>query len=93
VRARGVVFFGEAEPVFADAFERAEVARSLPLVRAGSLANAVAAAAELAQSGDVVLLSPAGTSFDAYPNFERRGEEFRALVQAMLQSHGGEEAR
>jgi UDP-N-acetylmuramoylalanine--D-glutamate ligase len=93
VRARGVVFFGEAEPVFADAFERAEVARSLPLVRASSLANAVAAAAELAQSGDVVLLSPAGTSFDAYPNFERRGEEFRALVQAMVRSHGSEEAR
>lgn len=92
-RARGVVFFGEAGPVFADAFAHSLAGDELPLVRAGTLANAVAAAAGLAQAGDVVLLSPAGTSFDAYPNFERRGEEFRALVQAMLRTTGGEEAR
>ena len=34
-----------------------------------------------AQAGDVVLLSPACTSFDAYDNFEQRGIEFRRLVQ------------
>jgi UDP-N-acetylmuramoylalanine--D-glutamate ligase len=32
-----------------------------------------------------VLLSPACTSFDAYENFEQRGEEFRRLVAAMTQ--------
>ena len=35
------------------------------------------------KSGDVVLLSPAGTSFDAFPSFEARGELFRPLVRAL----------
>jgi len=45
--------------------------------------EAAAAARDRAWPGDVVLLSPAGTSFDAYPNFERRGDHFRALVEAL----------
>jgi UDP-N-acetylmuramoylalanine--D-glutamate ligase len=39
----------------------------------------------VAQSGDVVLLSPGGTSFDVYRDFEERGEHFRHLVQALAQ--------
>ena len=39
--------------------------------------------AQFAQRGDVVLLSPGGTSFDAYPNFVVRGEQFRKLVQTL----------
>ena len=53
------------------------------MARVATLAEAVAAAREMASAGDVVLLSPACTSFDAYANFEERGEEFRALVRAM----------
>ena len=47
---------------------------------AADLAAAVAEAQSIAQPGDTVLLSPAGTSFDAYPNFAARGDHFRALV-------------
>jgi UDP-N-acetylmuramoylalanine--D-glutamate ligase len=49
--------------------------------RAGNLATAVSRAAAEARPGDVVLLSPACASFDQFENFERRGEEFRRLVQ------------
>ena len=50
------------------------------IIEAGRLPEAVKLAAEVSRPGDVVLLSPAGTSFDAYANFERRGEHFRQLV-------------
>lgn len=46
-----------------------------------SMANAVTCAAELATSGDAVLLSPACASFDMFRNFEHRGEVFTQAVQ------------
>jgi UDP-N-acetylmuramoylalanine--D-glutamate ligase len=46
--------------------------------------RAVARAAEEAQAGEVVLLAPAAASFDQYPNFEKRGEDFTARVRALL---------
>ena len=48
------------------------------------MARAVAAAAAEAQPGEVVLLAPAAASFDQYPNFERRGEDFTARVKALI---------
>jgi len=86
-RCRGVVFFGESAPKLWEAVEAA-AATLLPQARpalasARDLEEAVAAAWRLARPGDVVLLSPACTSFDAYENFEERGRHFRALVQAL----------
>ena len=48
-----------------------------------TMARAVAAAAADADPGDVVLLAPAAASFDQYPDFEKRGEDFTALVRAL----------
>lgn len=53
------------------------------VTRVQTLDEAVALAAQLAQSGDVVLLSPGGTSYDAYTDFVERGEHFRRLVTAL----------
>jgi len=47
------------------------------------LADAVQAAADVAEEGDVVVLSPGGTSFDEFSNYEVRGEKFRALVEEL----------
>ena len=46
--------------------------------------RAVAQAAAEAEAGEVVLLAPAAASFDQYPNFEKRGEDFMAQVRAIL---------
>jgi UDP-N-acetylmuramoylalanine--D-glutamate ligase len=37
----------------------------------------------VAEEGDVVVLSPGGTSFDEFSNYEVRGEKFRALVEEL----------
>lgn len=46
--------------------------------------RAVSMAAAEAQAGEVVLLAPAAASFDQYPNFEKRGDDFAAQVKALL---------
>ncbi len=53
------------------------------LYAVGSMEEAVALANRLAKEGDIVALSPASASFDLYPNFEKRGDHFKSLVQAL----------
>ncbi len=50
------------------------------IVRVKDLKEAVMVAHEMAVSGDIVALSPACASFDAYPNFVARGKHFKELV-------------
>lgn len=52
----------------------------VPLHRAVELEDAVRTAFAAASPGEVVLLSPACASYDAFPNFEARGERFRRIV-------------
>lgn len=75
---RGVVLVGEATGDFIDAFERTGYT---DYVCAYSFEDAVAKAREMAQSGDVVLLSPACASWDMFDNFEQRGDLFKELVK------------
>jgi len=81
-RARLVISFGEVTPLIGRALDEAgaDVAAAPELLEVVTLEEAVAQAARLAQPGDVVLLSPGGTSFDAFVDFEARGERFRELV-------------
>jgi UDP-N-acetylmuramoylalanine--D-glutamate ligase len=71
-----VYLIGEAAEDLAAALEGA----GPPVHRCGDLERAVAAAREAARPGEVVLLSPACTSYDQFRDFEERGERFRALV-------------
>jgi UDP-N-acetylmuramoylalanine--D-glutamate ligase len=69
----------------ADDVERAVRAAGLPADRvhhAETVGRAVAVARRAAQPGDVVLLSPGGTSYDQYNDFEERGDHFAAVVRA-----------
>jgi len=83
-RVDHVVLFGEA----AEKIEKAVAAsksekRPYTLERVEHLREAVHKAAEVAESGDVVLLSPGGTSYDEFKDFEERGEKFRVWVQEL----------
>ncbi len=63
----------------AEKIER-ELAGVVKMVSAGTLDEAVGQAAESAESGDVVLLAPACSSFDQFDNYEHRGQAFREAV-------------
>jgi len=79
-RCRGIVLFGESAGMLSDALAALPNKRNTAIQRVDSLPDAVAVAHLLTQPNDVVLLSPACTSYDAYENFEKRGEHFRELV-------------
>ncbi|MFH1018026.1 MAG: UDP-N-acetylmuramoyl-L-alanine--D-glutamate ligase [Pseudomonadota bacterium] len=75
-RVRQAVLFGEAAPIMEEAF------KNVPHVICPNLASALKRAAAEARPGDVVLLSPANTSFDEFRDFEERGDAFRAWARA-----------
>jgi UDP-N-acetylmuramoylalanine--D-glutamate ligase len=77
-RGRGVVAIGEAAPQV-----EAAMAGGPPVVRADSMADAVARAYALAGHEGVVLLAPACASFDWFRDYAERGRSFRAEVERL----------
>lgn len=80
---RAVVAIGEAAPEVTAAFDGVR-----PVTRAGSMQEAVRAAADLAKPGDAVLLSPGCASFDWYGSYGERGDDFARAVREVA---GGSE--
>ncbi|HEX6809272.1 MAG TPA: UDP-N-acetylmuramoyl-L-alanine--D-glutamate ligase [Gemmatimonadaceae bacterium] len=75
---RAVIAYGEAGPIVAHDLEGV-----VPLVHMGSdFESVIAKARSLAQPGDVVLLSPACSSYDMFNNYAERGATFRRLAMA-----------
>lgn len=85
VRARvdHVIAFGEAREKIIRAINAQPGDRPFSLTTVQNLQDAVQAAAHVARPGDVVLLSPGGTSFDEFRDFEERGEQFRKWVNSL----------
>ena len=77
-RCRAAVLIGEAADKIA-----AAIGATVPIVRAGSMEEAIARAVERAATGDAVVLSPACSSYDMFDNYEHRGRVFRAAVEAL----------
>jgi UDP-N-acetylmuramoylalanine--D-glutamate ligase len=86
-QVRQLITFGEAGPMIARMVEDARGSAMETMLeqvtRVGTLEEAVEEAARTARSGEVVLLSPGGTSFDAFRDFAERGDRFKHLVQAL----------
>ena len=84
-RVKHLILFGEA----AEKIEKALAAEldpgqeMIPYRKYSGLEEAIKAAAEVCEEGDVVLLSPGGTSFDEFVDFEERGEKFRLWVNEL----------
>jgi UDP-N-acetylmuramoylalanine--D-glutamate ligase len=81
-KARHIVAFGEFREGIANVVKLLCGSED-PVTCVETLERAVEVAAMVAQPGDVVLLSPGGTSYDAYPDFVARGEHYRKLVQGL----------
>ena len=83
-RTRATILIGET----AAELERL-IHKRTRVMRAGSMEEAVAMAADVARPGDVVLLSPAATSFDMFADYAARGDAFREAVAALPGATGG----
>ena len=77
---RVVIAYGESAPII-----EADLGRELRVVRVDAdFAQVVEAAAQHATAGDVVLLSPACSSYDMFENYEERGRRFRELAREIV---------
>ncbi|HET9908370.1 MAG TPA: cyanophycin synthetase, partial [Anaerolineales bacterium] len=83
-RVDHVVLFGEAAEKIQQTIKNlGQSEKPFTVTRADHLHEAVLKAAEVAETGDVVLLAPGGTSFDEFKDFAERGEFFRTWVQEL----------
>ena len=81
-RVKHVVLLGEMSDLVEAAIRAASPAYTA-LSHAATMDEAVVQAARVSRTGDVVLLSPGGTSYDMYANFEERGQDFARAVMGL----------
>jgi len=92
-RVKTLIVFGEAADLIANAAEAENqkvegrvyklAPKLLRVVKVNQMDEAVQEAAAVAEAGEVVLLSPGCTSFDAFKDFAERGERFREMVNQL----------
>lgn len=79
-KAKELILIGNAAQRFAEAAVKAQVSH---IHRASSMEEAVSLSFDIAKEGDIVLLSPACSSFDWYARFEDRGNHFKRQVELL----------
>lgn len=77
---KAIIVFGECKQQMKDAAEQAGIAK---IVETENAITAVPEAWKLSEPGDVILLSPANASWDQFPSFEVRGDEFIKAVEEL----------
>jgi UDP-N-acetylmuramoylalanine--D-glutamate ligase len=82
-RVERVIVFGEAAEKIAAAIQQANGPLQKTVEHCKNLYEAVQAAARWSKPGEVILLSPGGTSFDQFSDFEERGEAFKKWVSEL----------
>lgn len=83
LNAKAAVLCGATAESIYQAILASEQNRGFPVYWTQNLEQSVLLASRFAQPGDIVMLSPACASFDAFRNFEERGNAFRKLVMAL----------
>jgi UDP-N-acetylmuramoylalanine--D-glutamate ligase len=83
-RVDHVIVFGEAKEKILGSLGTSQTGeRPYSIKSCSGLQDAVNQAAKLAETGDVILFSPGGTSFDEFRDYSERGEKFRTWVQEL----------
>lgn len=91
-RVDHIVLFGEAAPKIASGLGSSRSGhRPYSISHCIGLEDAVKVAEKVSEEGDVILLSPGGTSFDEFKDFAERGERFRELVNELVEVEVEEE--
>jgi len=75
-----IVLCGSNAPLIRDILEKESNGQEYTVVETGDYTEAVREAKRLAVPGDIVILSPVGTSYDRFRHFEERGNLFKKLV-------------
>lgn len=79
-----LILIGKTADKIETAVKAADTENKVKIIHVSSYIEAVNTARENANSGDIVLLSPASTSFDMFKNFEERGNLFKKLVNELV---------
>ena len=84
-KTKALILTGDTAPAIKKAVEEAEgyAENDLKLIETDDLASAVVAAHDIAENGDVIVLSPACAAFDRFKNFMERGKVFKRLVNEL----------
>lgn len=82
-KVKTLILIGKTADKIEDAVRHADKNGEVEIIRCKSYDEVVKTAHSVAKDGDVVLLSPASTSFDMFKNFEERGNLFKKLVEEL----------